>query len=76
MYFNRLDIALAHYLFYSLWHGGQNTREYGRLCRISRYFKPSPLGINLDEEGNENAREIYLQLCERYRYKQKGEIRC
>ena len=73
---NRFDIVLAHYVFYSLRGCGQDSREYERLCRILEYFKPSPMGINLDEEGNENAREIYLALCERHGYKHEGGIRC
>jgi hypothetical protein len=39
------------------------TREYARLCKLGRSFKPSPmLGV---ETLNENAREIYENACAR-----------
>lgn len=75
MYFNRWDIVMGHYVFYALWHEGQTSERYARLCRILKYFKPSPRGINLDDSGNENARDIYLNLCERYGCTHEGEIR-
>ncbi len=35
-YFDRFDIAEAYYLFGSLYHGGQGSREYALLSRASR----------------------------------------
>lgn len=63
MYFDRFDIAEAWYLALAHCHGGQWSREYERLCRLSRYFKPSPLLAV--ETLNENAREIYNSACAR-----------
>ena len=63
MYFDRFDICEAYYLALSHCHGGQWSREYARLCRLSRYFKPSPM---LDVDSlSENAREIYESACAR-----------
>jgi hypothetical protein len=36
-----------------------------------KYFKPSPLGIDLDQDGEEMAREIFLELC-----RKNGIIHC
>jgi hypothetical protein len=63
MYFDRFDIAEAYYLALSHCHGGQWSREYARLCKLSRKFKPSPM---LDVETlSENGREIYEAACAR-----------
>jgi len=63
MYFHRFDIAEAYYLALSHCHGGQWSREYARLCKLSRKFKPSPM---LDVETlSENGREIYEAACAR-----------
>lgn len=63
MYFDRFDIAEAYYLALSHCHGGQWSKEYARLCKLSRKFKPSPF-LNV---GNltENGRMIYDAACER-----------
>jgi len=61
MYFDRFDIAEAWYLALSECHGGQWSREYARLCKLSRSFKPSPM-LSVDRL-NENAREIYDAAC-------------
>lgn len=63
MYFDRFDIVTAHYLFCCHYHGGQASRLYARLCRIGKYFTPSPL-LSL-ESLNENEREIYDNLVAR-----------
>lgn len=63
MYFDRFDICEAYYLALSHCHGGQWSREYERLCRLSRYFKPSPL-LSVDSLSD-NAREIYESACAR-----------
>jgi hypothetical protein len=63
MYFDRFDICEAYYLYFSDYHTGQWSREYERLSKMSRYFKPSP---NLSLETlSENAREIYDALVEK-----------
>lgn len=64
MHFDRFDICEAYYLALSHCHGGQNSREYMRLSRLSRYFKPSPL-LSV-ETLNDNAREIYNAACFRF----------
>lgn len=62
-YFDRFEIAEAWYLALAHCHGGQGSREYARLSKLSRIFKPSPF---LDVETlSENAREIYDNACAR-----------
>jgi hypothetical protein len=62
-YFDRFDIAEAWYLALCDCHGGQWSREYARLCKLGRSFKPSPsLSV---ETLSENAREIYDNACAR-----------
>ena len=64
MYFDRFDICEAYYLALSQCHGGQWSREYERLCKLSRIFKPSPyLSV---ESLSDNAREIYDLACARF----------
>jgi hypothetical protein len=63
MYFDRFDIAEAYYLALSHCHGGQWSREYARLCKLLRKFKPSPL-LDVDTL-TENGREIYEAACAR-----------
>jgi len=61
MYFDRFDIVEAYYLALSECHSGQWSREYARLCKIMRYFKPRH---SLSTETlTENGREIYVALC-------------
>ncbi len=63
MYFDRFDIAEAYYLALSHCHGGQWSREYARLCKLSRSFTPSSsLSV---ETLSDNAREIYGAACAR-----------
>jgi hypothetical protein len=64
MYFDRFDICEAYYLALSDCHGGQTSREYLRLCRLSRYFKPSPTLST--KTLSTNAREIYNAACFRF----------
>ena len=59
MYFDRWDIVEAHYWFAVHYHGGQFSDLYAKLCRISRYFKPSILS---NGPSSENACEIYNNL--------------
>ena len=59
MYYDRFDIVQAHYWHAVNYHTGMSSDLYLKQCRISRYYRPSPL-----ENGpsTENAREIYTQL--------------
>lgn len=61
MYFDRYDIVEAWYLALSHCHNGQASREYARLCRIRKYFYPSPLLCVLTL--TENGSEIYRNAC-------------
>ncbi|MDB6084038.1 MAG: hypothetical protein JWN43_1919 [Gammaproteobacteria bacterium] len=61
MLFDRLDICEAWYLALSDCHRGQGSREYLRLCRLERHFKPSPLLTVATL--SENARQIYETAC-------------
>lgn len=63
MYFDRWDICEAWYLALTHCHGGQWSREYQRLCRMGRYFKPGHC-FNINSLS-ENARAIYDAACER-----------
>jgi len=61
MYFDRFDICEAYYLYFCDYHGGQGSREYARLSRMTHYFKPRP-SLSQPEDLSENGREIYYQL--------------
>lgn len=69
---DRYMIILGHYHYYSQWHGGQWSKEYERLCRIGRYFKP---GLSeeyfevLEREGYEDAKEVYDNLVTKHKGK-------
>ena len=61
VYFDRLDILAAYWLYLSQYHEGQWSRSYERLCRLQRRFTPSPLWRG-PRDLPANAREIYRQL--------------
>jgi len=61
MWFDRFDICEAYYLAFCDCHGGKSSREYARLSRMSRYFRPSPM-LTVDRLS-ENGREIYDAVC-------------
>ena len=63
MYFDRFDICEAYYLAFSHCHNGQWSEEYARLCKMRKYFKPSPL-LSV-ESLSDNAKEIYDNVCAR-----------
>lgn len=63
MYFNRFDIVEAWYLALSECHSGQWSREYARLSRMGRYFRPSPM-LSV-ESLSDNAYEIYRNAVAR-----------
>ena len=64
-YFDRFDICEAYYLFFRDWHNGQTSKEYLRLCKMQKYFKPSPL-LKTIEDLTENGYEIYLGIDQKY----------
>jgi len=58
--FDRFAIAEAYYWWYSHHHEGMHSRGYERLCKISSYFRPSPLA---NGPSDDIAVEIYENLC-------------
>ena len=61
MYYDRHDIIEAHYAFCVAYHGGQNSDLYKRQCRISRYYRPSPMWRGYPNLSD-NGKEIYNAL--------------
>lgn len=62
MFFDRFDICAAHWLFASLYHGGQGSRLYSKLSQLERLrFRPAP-GWRQPSDLPENAKEIFRQL--------------
>lgn len=59
--FNRWDILNAYYMFGTLWHSGQFSKEYAMLCRVLRVYTPSDSDSRL-ENMTDNARAIYDNL--------------
>lgn len=59
--FDRLDILAAHWMFCSLYHGGQGSHEYSRLSSIQTRFTPSPLWRQ-PRHLPANARSIFRDL--------------
>lgn len=61
MYFDRFDILSAYYLYGSLYHGGQFTKEYKYMGRaMNAGFNPSP--IFRYESLSDNGKAIYDNL--------------
>jgi len=64
MHFDRIDICDAYYLFATLYHNGQSSKEYkifGRLEKVK--YKP---GFALSEDSLTcNGRDIYQKLVNR-----------
>ena len=63
MYWDRFDICEAWYLALMYCHSGQWSREYARLCKMQRYFKPRP-SLSVDTL-NDNAFTFYMSACAR-----------
>lgn len=63
-HFDKFDICEAYFLFASLYHGGQGSKEYFIFTRLHRLgFSPRP---NLTVESlSENGREIFDGLVAR-----------
>lgn len=49
---NRYVIVESYYLYLSMTHEGQWSKKYARLCKLLKYFKPSPLGCNQEAWDN------------------------
>jgi hypothetical protein len=65
--FNRHDICEAYYLFGSLYHSGQGSKEYGYLSRLSKIgFRPRASLLTQGEHAlSENALYIFEELIAR-----------
>ncbi len=59
--FDRFDICEAYYMFATLWHGGQFTKEYAIFGRLHKIGFRAPMSIDL-EKLTENGRAIYDDL--------------
>lgn len=69
MYWDRFDIVEAYYVYMTLWHGGQSSREY-RLTGVFRKirFRPSPfIGIGKGYGLSENGRAILAGMLRKRR---------
>ena len=63
MYFDRLDICLAHRAFACDWHSGQGSATYAKLGQLERMgFWPGAAQGTEPRDLGDNAREIYKQL--------------
>lgn len=60
---NRWAIVEGWYWWLADHHGGQSSREYQRLSKISRYYRP---GILSHGPGDEESQEVYDRLCEKH----------
>lgn len=65
---SRYDIVEGHYWFYTDWHSGQWSREYERLCKITRYFRP---GAGHNGPTSYESQHVYDQLVEKHMRKEK-----
>lgn len=65
--FDRYDICEAYYLFGALYHGGQFTKEYAYMGRVTNIMKLRPRLTNSlsPNDLSENGRDIYNALIER-----------
>jgi hypothetical protein len=63
MYFDRIDICLAHWAFAVAWHEGMGSATYAKFSQLERLrFRPGPLQSEEPRHLGDNAREIYRQL--------------
>jgi hypothetical protein len=65
MYADRMDFISAYYAFCAEWHDGQWSDLYSKLCRIGRYYTPSPLDKGF-KSLSDNGKEIYRALKRKY----------
>lgn len=47
--FDRWAIVAGHYYYANDYHSGQWSDLYKKLCRISKYFHPSPLWKSVED---------------------------
>ena len=66
MYFDRFDIVEAWYLALSDCHAGQWSDSYARLCKLEKYYDPSPF-LN-KAMLSENGKIIYEEACRKILY--------
>lgn len=59
--YNRFDIIIGYWFYFSSWHNGQSSKEYSRLSKLLRYFTPSLLWSKLSDLP-EGAIAIYTTL--------------
>jgi hypothetical protein len=60
---DRYSIVEGYFWYFVNYHGGQCSEEYRRLCRIQKYFNPSPLSSGPETEGGQ---EVYDNLVMKY----------
>ena len=72
MGFNRFDIVEAYYAYCVDYHSGQFSDLYKKLCRIEKYFTPSPM-FNGYWSLTENGKKIYDKLEGKRQYKNLSE---
>jgi hypothetical protein len=65
VYFDRFDIATAHYCYCVAYHGGKSSPEYRRLSRITRYFRPASYPGD-DVPDTTNGRLIMSAIIRRH----------
>jgi len=62
MYFDRMDICEAYFVYAMLYHEGMGSKEYAIFATLERLgFKASPF-LNDEDSLTENGREIFDQL--------------
>ena len=61
MYWDRLDIVEAYYLYFCHYHEGQGSLKYQRLSNMGNYFTPR-LSLGGFWDLSDNGQEIYLAL--------------
>ena len=72
--FDRFTIAEVWYLYLSGWHGGQGSKEYARLSRLLKWFKPAPnLSLSMLDH---DAAVYYCELVHRMGHVDSGYSAC
>ena len=62
MNWDRFDICGAYWLFYSRYHGGQNSHGYRKLSQLARMKYNPGVGLQFGKFETENQKQIYNQL--------------
>lgn len=73
--FNRLAILNAYYMFASLYHGGQYSKEYAYFARLDKLgYKPGLSANSQDPDRlDEDSREVFDRLVEQHEAPAKAE---